>query len=65
MAKKKPDFSIDNRGSICLLDLISQEAQDWGEEHIGEHQTWCGKIVVEPRYVDNLVSGLLAEGFTC
>ena len=64
MAKKKVDFSVRDEGSICLLDLISQEAQDWGSEHIGEHQTWCGKIVVEPRYIDNLVAGLLEEGFT-
>jgi hypothetical protein len=66
MAKKKVDFSVRDEGSICILNLYSQAAQIWAEENLPEDRmTWCGGVVIEPRYVQAIVDGLLAEGFTC
>lgn len=66
MAKtNQADFSVQNEGSICILHLHSQAAKDWAEEYVGdaETQTWCGGIVVEPRYIENIVVGMLDAGF--
>jgi hypothetical protein len=64
--KKKADFGVDNHGSLCILHLYSQAAKDWGAEHIGDEETmtWCGGIVVEPRYIGAIMDGLIEEGFT-
>ena len=63
---KKIDFSVQNEGSICILNLHSNAAQDWAEEHLPEDRMGWGKngVVVEPRYIGDIVDGLIAEGFT-
>lgn len=64
------DFQIANHGSIVILTPVSSEAQDWVNEHIlgegNEVQTWGSKqgIVVEPRYLGDIVEGFQAEGLT-
>ena len=65
MAKKKADFGVQNEGSICILNLYSQAAKDWADECLPEDRmTWCGGVVIEPRYVQAIVDGMLAEGLT-
>ena len=64
---KTADFSVANHGSICILTGISQECKDWIEQHVGnsETQTWGKRgIVIEPRYVQDIITGLESEGFT-
>ena len=61
-----PDFAFANHGSICLLTPISNAATAWCEEHLPEDaQRWgaCG-IVVEPRYVADILVGIQADGLT-
>ena len=65
MAKKKADFGVQDEGTICILNLYSQAAKDWAEEHLPEDRmTWCGGVVVEHRYISDIVDGMLAEGLT-
>ena len=59
------DFTIENHGSIWLLSTNTDAASDWVTEHIPDDaQTWGPSIVVEPRYVDNIVAGIQAAGLT-
>lgn len=60
--RKEGMFSIENHGSIVLVRPLSADVEAWLEEHTDGQ--WFGRaLVVEPRYVENLVEGLLAEGF--
>lgn len=60
---KSPDFSIEHHCSLCLVVLHTDEAWAWVSAHItGEHQFWVGKLVVEPRFLEHLLSGMTADG---
>lgn len=58
----RPDFVLTNHGSICLLRPITTAAKAWAEEHIEGDVAFDGAIVVEPRYVDNLLQGIGGAG---
>jgi hypothetical protein len=51
--------------TIFVLLPETDEAKDWADEFIGEHLTW-GKhgIVVEHRYISDLLEGIADAGFT-
>ena len=59
-------ITIVDQGSLVLvrpsLD-IQTPFWDWVNENIGEYQSWGNSLVVEPRYVENLLFGLESEGF--
>lgn len=60
----EPDFAVENHGSIFLVRPINPEVKNWLVENVsGENQWFGGAMVVEPRYVDNLVDGLESSGF--
>jgi hypothetical protein len=60
-----PDYLFTNHGSICLLQPLTERAKDWLDENIAsEHMYWAGALVIEPRYVDNLVIALRDTGLT-
>lgn len=67
VADKSPDFTVANHGSICILTGQNEICRGWIEAHVGDEntQTW-GQfgIVVEPRYIGDIIKGLQAEGFT-
>lgn len=59
------DVRVENHGSIVLLRPISDLADVWIDEHIDdEAQRYSGAIVVEPRYVDDIISGMEEGGLT-
>lgn len=61
------DFDFANHGSICILTPLNENAFRWLEAHVVNEETqFWGKsgIVVEPRYVSNLVAGIFADGLT-
>jgi hypothetical protein len=60
------DFAFVNCGSIWLLTPQTLEANDWAEEHFagGDAQLWGTSIVVEPRYVADIATGIQADGLT-
>ena len=67
VADKGPDFTVTNHGSICILTGQNEICRGWIAKHVGDEntQTW-GQfgIVVEPRYIGDIIEGLQAEGFT-
>ncbi len=57
------DFSLSDHGSIVLLHPLTFAARAWVEEHIDpDHQEWAGSVVIEPRYVLDIVRGIEADG---
>jgi hypothetical protein len=57
------DISFENHGSIVLVRGLTDEGQDWLDEHIDEDAPrWSGGIAVEPRFVSALVDGILESG---
>lgn len=60
------DIRVANHGSILILNGITPAGEEWLSEHCsdeaGEVQTWGGGIVVEPRYVNDIINGAIAEG---
>jgi hypothetical protein len=57
------DFSIEDHGSIILLRPLSDAGREWIEEHVStERQTFGDAIVVERRYITDLIEGISADG---
>ena len=51
---------IENHGSLVLVRPLTSSVAAWLEEHT--NGTWFGgALVVEPRYLDNLLDGLLRD----
>ena len=59
------DFHVQDHGSLVLLFPVSESAQEWADANIGndETMTFGGGIVVEPRYVPDILDGAVEEGF--
>lgn len=60
------DFSVHNGGSVFILRAHSDECQQWMDDHVGNDETqhFGGGIVVEHRYIQDIINGLESEGFT-
>ena len=57
------DFTVSNEGSIFILRPISEAAKVWVEEHLPEErQYFGGGVVVEHRYIADIVAGIQADG---
>lgn len=57
------DVRVENHGSIVLLRPITVTGQDWLDGRIDpDAQTWGGAVVVEPRHVNDIVVGMVADG---
>jgi hypothetical protein len=57
------DISIENHGSLFLLQPLNENASDWLHEHVAEDAQWfVSALVVEPRYVADIVCGAIADG---
>ena len=58
-----PDAYVENHGSIMLVRPTTSAATEWIEEHVSEEAMFFGSaLVVEPRYVENLVGGMTEAG---
>ncbi len=59
------DVAISPHGSIVLFDLLTPAAECWVEEHVDPDAEWFGRaLVVEHRYTEDLVRGILNDGLT-
>jgi hypothetical protein len=59
------DITIENHGSIFVMQPHSPEARQWIDWHVdGEAQRWGGGVVVEPRFAPELIAAMLDYGFT-
>lgn len=59
------DFHIENYRSFVVLQPLTQDATDWLTAHIGGAAQWYGGgLLVEPRYLGDIVDGIQDEGLT-
>jgi hypothetical protein len=59
------DFEVQNHGSIFLLIPHTVSARLWIDDHIGEdhgYQPYYPTVVIEYRYIANIVEGIVADG---
>lgn len=58
------DFTFENHGSIWLCRPQNDAAREHLEDNVSEEAQWFGgALVVEPRYVDELVGQLGMRGW--
>jgi hypothetical protein len=62
----RPDFSFANHTSICVLTPLTPAGRNWFNEHLpvdnSETQSWAGGIVIEPRFVREILVGIRNDG---
>jgi len=59
------DFTLQDHGSIFLLVPNTADAQDWAADHLPTDAQFFGKgVAIEPRYVEPIVNGIVADGLT-
>lgn len=60
------DFTVENHGNIYLLTPQNDLAFAWADLHIDARGQSIGQrtIVVEHRYIADIVVGAIADGFT-
>jgi len=65
-AANSPQFELQNHGSLFLLRPLDSIAREWMNEHLPvdspETQFWGEAIVIEQRYLEPIVNGILADG---
>jgi hypothetical protein len=62
--KSSADFAVENHGSIFFLRPLTPTAKSWVHEHIRDNgfQPYYPTVVVEPRYIANIVAGIQNDG---
>jgi len=57
------DLLVENHGSIFLLDAATDLGRDWIAAHIAENaMRFCGAVVVEHRFIREIVAGAIRDG---
>jgi hypothetical protein len=60
-----PDFELRNEFTIFVLRPLTDEGRDWINENIPENaMTWAGGVVIEHRYVADIIAGVVDSGLT-
>ena len=63
--KTKWDFRVEYHGSICLLVPLSGPGRAWLNKNIGAdngYQPYFPTIIIEPRYLDQILGGIRKFG---
>ena len=57
---KGPDFELHLHGSICILNALTEDAQNWVNEFLPDDAlTWgVNGTVIEPRYLEAILEGI-------
>jgi hypothetical protein len=59
------DFNVQNEGSIFILNALTPRASLWCAEHLPHDATrWGNGYVIEPRYIEPIVDGIVDDGLT-
>jgi hypothetical protein len=59
------DFTVENHGSIFLLQPHTVTAREWIDENLPEDAQYFGSAVaVEHRYILDIVDGIKGDGLT-
>lgn len=64
---KDADFLVQDHGSICILSPQTDGAMDWVEDNIeqdNDYQPYWPAVVIEPRYMSDILDGITADGMT-
>ena len=57
------DVIVADHFSIVLVKPQTDAAREWMQENLpDETMYWAGGAVVEPRYVDSILDGMMADG---
>lgn len=57
------DATVEDHGSIVLLTPRTKECRKWLRDNVDEEAQWFGRsLVVEPRYLDTLITGMTFDG---
>jgi hypothetical protein len=57
------DILLRNEATTLLFTPITQRADEWLHEHVDSEATWwCRALVVEPRYIADIVHGAQLDG---
>jgi hypothetical protein len=57
------DFDLSGHGTLYLFRPLTRAAHAWVNEHLPADATWFGgAIVVEHRYIGDIVCGAAADG---
>ena len=59
------DIRIIDYGSDALFWTITDEARDWINSHVYDPMYYGSALVVEHRYVNPLIEGMLADDLVC
>ena len=61
-----PDLRVTNKaGSVVLLHALTDAGRAWIGDHIPDDaMRFGGGIVAEPRYIDDIAHGAMADGLT-
>lgn len=62
-----PDLQFSNPGSFALCMPLTDYGRDWLAENVGDGETltFGGAIVIEHRYLADIVLGARDDGLTC
>jgi hypothetical protein len=61
----KANFRIEFHTSICLIVPLCASAREWLDEHIGKDngfQPYYPTVIVEPRYLREIIAGIRRDG---
>jgi len=58
---RKTDIDVENHFSIFLFSLNTKRANAWVDENCSEPMFFGRKLVVEPRYAENLIKGMIKD----
>jgi hypothetical protein len=63
-SERYPDLEIRNEGSIFLVYIRTDAGAAWLGENLDdpEMQFWSGALVVEHRYIQDIVNGAIESG---
>jgi hypothetical protein len=60
---QQPDFLVSNHGTLYLLEPLTDAAVAWVDDHLpADHQLWGSAVVVEHRYIRDIVAGIMSDG---
>jgi hypothetical protein len=59
----RADLLVHGEGADYLLRPTSRRGQRWIEEHVSDdRQEWVGAVVVEHRFIGDILRGAIADG---
>lgn len=62
----KADVLVSDHGSVVTVAPLTGDARTWVAQNV-ELEAWAwmgGAFAVEPRYLDNLIDGMVGDGLT-